>query len=187
MSLQSPKRSDAVRNRERVLEAAAEVFGERGLQAGVPEIAARAGVGKATVYRSFPTKDHLIAAILEQRMDWWERRAREACEEPDAGAALRGLLIDGAEQQAKDVALAESLLPLKRSPQFDEVRRRAAAAMEELIRRGIEQGKLRPDARADEVRHLLTGAWQVLRESGETDPRAWRRYSELVADAFVAR
>jgi AcrR family transcriptional regulator len=187
VTLDLPKRSDAVRNRARVLEAAAAVFAERGLDAGVPEIAARAGVGKATVYRSFPTKDHLIAAILEARMDWFERRAREAAAEADAGRAFRSLLIDAAERQAADAALAGSLVPLKRSPQFDEVRRRAAAALDEVVRRGIEQGSLRPDARSEEIRHLLTGAWQVLRESGETDLAAWRRYTTLVADAFAAR
>jgi AcrR family transcriptional regulator len=187
MSIETPKRSDAVRNRARVLEAAAQVFAERGLDAGVPEIAARAGVGKATVYRSFPTKDHLIAAILEERMDWFERRAREAAQEPDAGRAFRALLLAAAERQAADAALASSLVPIKTTPQFDEVRRRAAAAMDELVRKGIEQGALRPDARPDEVRHLLTGAFQVLRESGERDLATWRRYTELVADAFTAR
>src|SRR5919107_1582877 len=62
-----PKRADAIRNRERVVAAAAAVFAERGIEAGVPEIAARAGVGKATVYRSFPTKEHLIAAVVEEK------------------------------------------------------------------------------------------------------------------------
>ena len=187
MTLDLPKRSDAVRNRASVLAAAAEVFAEHGLDAGMPEVAARAGVGKATVYRSFPTKDHLFAAILPERLDWFERRAREAAAEPDAGAALRAMLLEAAERQAADAALAGSLVPLKRSPQFDEVRRRAAAALDELVQRGIEQGSLRPDARSEEVRHLLTGAWQVLRESGETDLAAWRRYTELVVDAFARR
>jgi AcrR family transcriptional regulator len=187
VSIESPKRSDAVRNRARVLEAAAEVFAEHGLDAGVPEIAARAGVGKATIYRSFPTKDHLIAAILDERMDWFERRAREACDEADAGSAFRALLRDAAERQAADAALASSLVPRRQTPQFDEVRRRAAAALDDVVRRGIEQGALRADARPDEVRHLLTGAWQVLRESGERDLAAWRRYTDLVADAFAAR
>ena len=61
-----PRRADAVRNRERVVAAAAAVFAERGVEAGVPDIAARAGVGKATVYRSFPTKEHLIAAVVTE-------------------------------------------------------------------------------------------------------------------------
>ena len=63
-----PLRQDAARNRERVVEAAAALFAERGMSVGVPEVAERAGVGKATVYRSFPSKENLIAAVLEQRM-----------------------------------------------------------------------------------------------------------------------
>ena len=65
MSAAAPRtRADAVRNFERVLAAATEVLAEKGAEAGVPEIAARAGVGKGTVYRCFPTKEHLIAAVL---------------------------------------------------------------------------------------------------------------------------
>ncbi|HET8952358.1 MAG TPA: helix-turn-helix domain-containing protein, partial [Solirubrobacteraceae bacterium] len=61
-------RADAVRNSERVLAAAAEVLAEKGAEAGVPEIAARAGVGKGTVYRAYPTKEHLISAVLAERI-----------------------------------------------------------------------------------------------------------------------
>ena len=62
------KRRDAVANAARVVAAAAEVFAERGLDAPIPEIAKRAGVGKATVYRNFPTKADLVMAIALDRM-----------------------------------------------------------------------------------------------------------------------
>ena len=79
-------RADAVRNRERVIAAAAEVFREKGDAAVVPEIAARAGVGKGTVYRCFPTKDHLVAAVATQRVRWFEAEARVRA----ATAVMRG-------------------------------------------------------------------------------------------------
>ncbi|MGZ8647714.1 MAG: TetR/AcrR family transcriptional regulator, partial [Solirubrobacteraceae bacterium] len=78
------RRADAQRNHERVLRAAGEVLSERGLEAGVDEIAARAGVGKATVYRSFPTKEHLIAAVVIDRLGEFEQRARAQRDAPDA-------------------------------------------------------------------------------------------------------
>ena len=56
-------RADAVRNRARVIDAAETVFTEQGTDAGVEVVAARAGVGKATVYRSFPTKEALVSEV----------------------------------------------------------------------------------------------------------------------------
>ena len=81
-------RADAVRNRARVVAAAAEVFAEKGEDAVVPDIAARAGVGKGTVYRCFPTKEHLIAAVATERARWFEREARAAAADPES---VRGI------------------------------------------------------------------------------------------------
>ena len=60
-----PLRADAARNRARVLDAARTAFAEAGLDVGVEEIARRAGVGKGTLYRRFPTKEALVCAIFE--------------------------------------------------------------------------------------------------------------------------
>src|SRR3954469_11149519 len=64
-----PLRADAERNRERILAAAREAFAEDGLGVGLHEIAKRAGVGVGTVYRRFPEKEQLIAALFEDRID----------------------------------------------------------------------------------------------------------------------
>src|SRR5215218_4679692 len=104
-----PRRADALRNRERVIAAAAAVFAEKGLDAGVPEIAARAGVGKATVYRSFPSKEHLVAAVACERLSWMTELVTAALLADDAGAAFEGVLQAIAEQQACDSAVAGSL------------------------------------------------------------------------------
>src|SRR3954465_4361278 len=103
-----PRRADALRNRERVIAAAAVVFAEKGLDAGVPEIAARAGVGKATVYRSFPSKEHLVAAVACERLAWITELATRALEAPDAGQAFERTVLAIAEQQAGDSAVAGS-------------------------------------------------------------------------------
>src|ERR1700716_3285779 len=100
-----PRRADALRNRELVIAAAAAVFAEKGLDAGVPEIAARAGVGKATVYRSFPTKQHLIAAVVCERLRGLERVADDAGRGDDAWGAFVHVLGVAAEAQARDCAL----------------------------------------------------------------------------------
>ena len=69
-------RADAQRNRERIIAAAIEVFAERGLEASTAEIAQRAGVGEATLFRRFPSKDDLIQAIVETQMDGGDRDRR---------------------------------------------------------------------------------------------------------------
>src|SRR5438270_11022669 len=85
-------RADAERNRRRLLDAATEMFCERGLDVGVGEIAQQAGVGRGTLFRNFPSKEHLIAAIVVERMGESISRGRLALEAPDPGQALVDLL-----------------------------------------------------------------------------------------------
>ncbi len=77
------QRADAERNRRALLDAAVQVFGERGLDATVAEIAARAGVGQGTAFRHFPTKEQLIAATVRDMLDRITATAFEQLEEPD--------------------------------------------------------------------------------------------------------
>jgi AcrR family transcriptional regulator len=179
-----PRRADALRNRQRVIAAAAEVFAEKGLDAGVPEIAARAGVGKATVYRSFPSKEHLVAAVACDRLEWITELTTGALLHEDAGAAFRDVVVQIAEQQASDCAVAGSLAADVHVPELDAARATTHAAFEALVDRGRATGALRDDATAEELRVLITGVSQVLRAQGERDPVVWRRYGGLVADAL---
>jgi AcrR family transcriptional regulator len=182
-----PRRADALRNRERVIAAAAAVFAEKGLDAGVPDVAARAGVGKATVYRSFPSKEHLVAAVACERLAWITDLVTRALAADDAGAAFTDTVLAIAEQQAGDWAVAGSLAADIHLPELDGARATAHAALEALVHRGREAGALRPDATAEELRVLFTGVAQVLRAGDERDPAVWRRYGRLVADALRAR
>jgi AcrR family transcriptional regulator len=84
----SDRRADARRNRRRIETAAVDVFAERGLDATVPEIAVRAGVGKATVYRSFPSKEDLVRAVALHLMEWIEAHVRVAIDEMPTGDAV---------------------------------------------------------------------------------------------------
>src|SRR3954467_13443459 len=102
-------RADAVRNRARVIAAAAEVFADKGEDAVVPEIAARAGVGKGTVYRCFPTKDHLVAAVATERVRWFEREARAAAAAEAPGAAFATFIARFAEAHSRDVGMVFSM------------------------------------------------------------------------------
>src|SRR5439155_17386609 len=81
-------RADARRNLDRILEAAADAFAELGPDVTIDEIARRAGVGHGTVFRRFPTKDALRAAVIRVRLDEMLVHAAALLDEPDAGAAL---------------------------------------------------------------------------------------------------
>jgi AcrR family transcriptional regulator len=182
----APKRADALRNRARVVAAAAAVFAERGIEASVPDVAARAGVGKATVYRSFPTKEHLIAAIVIDRMEAFEARARELLDEPDAWTALRELLSEKAVEHCADRTLAGALQASASPDLLAEGRRRMWGAVDELIDRAKAQGRMRESATAADLRVLWGGAARMLTADDVADPDEWRRYAELVLDALRA-
>ena len=184
--LETAKRSDAVRNRLRVLAAAEAVFAERGVEAGVPEVADRAGVGKATVYRSFPTKEHLVAAVAVARLEDFERRVRARLDAPDAWQALHDLLADSAERQCGDRAISAALASGVAQDQLAAARSSLWAAVDALLDRAKAEGRIAPDARAADLRVLWAGVARVLAADGNRDAAAWRRYAGLVLRALAA-
>jgi AcrR family transcriptional regulator len=179
-------RADAVRNFERVLKAAAEVLAEKGSDAAVPEIAARAGVGKGTVYRCFPTKEHLVSAVLAERVRGFTRQIDAAAEQPDAWAAFNAMLDGWAAQQASDCTFAEGLAQDYVVAEMREAKAEMYAALERLLARAKAEGRMRADAGADDVRVMFGGMARMLRADGNRDPAAWRRHAALVAAAFRA-
>jgi AcrR family transcriptional regulator len=186
MSAAPRTRADAVRNSGRVLAAAAEVLAEKGAEAGVPEIAARAGVGKGTVYRCFPTKEHLVSAVIAERLRWFAGQAREAAERPDAWAAFVALLCDSAERQAGDCTFSSGLANESALPEVAEARKAMLDALDALMARAQAEGRMRQGVTSRELKTLFAGMAQMLRAEGNRDPAEWRRYAGLVADAMRA-
>ncbi|SQD98824.1 MULTISPECIES: TetR/AcrR family transcriptional regulator [unclassified Parafrankia] len=177
----SERRADARRNHEQIIAAAIAVFAEKGLNATVPEVAARAGVGKATVYRSYPTKADLIRAVAEHQVRWVEARLAAAAEESDPYAALRGFLYDVSERLADDQVLLAEVLPKKDSRTAEAPVSRVLAGIVDAAR---EQGTLRSDVTALDVRILVGGYARVLSDLGIRDPKEWRRYAGMVMAAL---
>ena len=180
----SGRRADARRNHERVLAAAIEVFTEQGLEATVPQIAARAGVGKATVYRSYPTKADLIQAIALIHLDWLRSTIASAVQEAevDAFRALSDALHAVTARLATDRLMAEVLARnegLEKDAATDD-------GAERILSLGREQGTLRHDITMTDVQVLVGGTAHVLLERGITDPATWRRYTDLALAALRA-
>lgn len=180
------KRVDAVRNRQRVIEAAQAVFAEAGLEASIEDVADRAGVGRATIYRSFPTKEHLIAGVAIERLATFERLATDALADEDAGAAFRRVLVTIAERQAGNRILLSALRVPGDVTGLDEARTAMTSALDRLMRRAKRQGSLRRDATPADVKTLMSGLTHSLSPEQLSDPKVWRRYANLIADALAA-
>ena len=179
-----PRRADAVRNREAVIKAAEEVFGERGIEAGIPEIAERAGVGKGTVYRNFETKDDLVSAVLAARTARFCESTVEAIERDDAWDAFRELLRGSVVGKMKYGRNILGLYPHASGADLLAERARSQVLLGELMGKAIKQGKMRKDARPADVSVLYGGVCRVLNDQSIDDPKVWERHIDQVVDAF---
>jgi AcrR family transcriptional regulator len=179
-------RADAQRNLGRVLDAAAEVLAERGPDASVDEIARRAGVGHGTVFRRFPTKESLLAAVMCKRLEEFSAAAEEALARPDAGEAFEDFVWKIAEVFAHDRALCQGGVPrCAEVPEVAEAKARLHGLVGDLVTRAQKQGSLRGDVDADDVPVLVGSA--ILASSQASGGEAWRRYVAVVIDGLRTR
>src|SRR5690348_18409526 len=105
-----PLRKDAELNRRKILDAAGELFAQRGLGVTLNDIAHHAGVGVGTVYRRFPDKADLIEGLFEQRVQRIVELADAALEDPDPWSGLTRFIERTCELQAEDRAFKELVL-----------------------------------------------------------------------------
>jgi AcrR family transcriptional regulator len=183
-----PLRRDAERNRQRILEAAAELFAARGLEITLDDIARHAGLGVGTVYRRFPNKEQLIDALFEQRINDVGTAVEEALAVEDPWDAVVQFFERSAEQQASDRGLKEVLLGTAHGrDRVVHARERIAPLVTKLIERAQAAGAVRPDLSPQDVPliHMMLGA--VVDASRDIDPELWRRYLALVLDGLRAR
>jgi AcrR family transcriptional regulator len=136
------------------------------------------------VYRSFPTKEHLVAAVVIERMEDFTRRARALLDEPDAAAALHELMDEKAVEHCVDRTLASALQAVASPDLLAEARRSVWDAVGELMDRAKAQGTIRESATAEDLRVLWGGAARMLTADDVHDPAEWRRYAALVLDAL---
>ncbi len=174
-----PRRADARRNQERVFAAALEVFGEVGLQGTVPQVAARAAVGKATVYRSYPTKEDLLAAVVGHRLAELDRATAPALELPDPYERFRAFVLRLFETLAGDRLLSEALATAEFRDDSDLLTR-----LSDLMQAAKATGQVGADATVCDLRVVLCGVTLQLMRTAERDPALWRRYGELTLKAL---
>jgi AcrR family transcriptional regulator len=178
-------RSDAERNRRLVLEAAAEAFAEEGLDVGMAEIARRAGVGNATVFRRFPSKDALIEAIVDEKLAELIAAAERAAEIEDPWDSLVDALEKTAALQARDHGFFQATEEfLLRHPDLLRRHRPVYEAVDRLVVRAQEAGVVRDDVTTLDLLGLVKGSVVCLPPSRDLRDDGWRRYLSIMLDAL---
>lgn len=182
---QRPLRSDAERNRRLVLEAAAAAFAEQGFDVGMAEIARRAGVGNATVFRRFPSKDALYEAIVDEKIAELCGAIAAAGDLPDPWDAFVRFVETMAELQARDRGFFEATEQhLLEHPDLLRRHRLILDAADPLVARARSAGVLRDDVTTLDVLALVKGAVSCLPPSPGLRADGWRRYLALVLDGL---
>jgi AcrR family transcriptional regulator len=175
---------DPSEKRERLLVAAAEMFAREGFDAPMPAIAAAAGAGVASVYRQFPSKHELLAAIVTMRLDQITQAAANAtARDGDRWAALTEMIWTLVEQQSCDDFLGEARMLVATHPDVVAASDRATRALDRLLAAARGEGRLRQDATTLDLRLLFAAT----RAAKQIEPEAWRRMLRLLIDALETR
>ncbi|MGO4748849.1 TetR/AcrR family transcriptional regulator [Streptomyces sp. 2MCAF27] len=180
-----PLRSDAERNRGRIIATARAVFERDGLGASMASVAREAGVGIATLFRHFRAKEDLIAAVFADRMDAYVAAVKDALKAPDPWDGFTGFIEAICAMQAADRGFADVLTAT--FPDSEALQERHAAAYHgflELIGRAKDSGRLREDFASQDLVILLVANAGVVNFAGDALPDAWRRLVALMIQSF---
>jgi AcrR family transcriptional regulator len=176
-------RVDAERNRGRIVAAAEVAFAERGLDVSLEDVADQAGVGIATLYRRFPTRDDLIAACFEKRVEEYAQAAEEGLKAPDAWTGFCTYVERICAMQAADRGLKDVLTrTFPNADRLEAHRMRGYELAVRLIERAQAEGSLRADFVSEDLVLILMANAGVVQAAGEAAPDAWRRMVGLMLD-----
>jgi AcrR family transcriptional regulator len=179
-------RSDARRNRERLVASARELFATAGVDVPVEEITHHAGLGMGTLYRHFPTKDDLIDAVLEDAFTEIVRLAENAAAEPDAWVGFTGFLEQVLALHAQNHGIKDVLATRGHGAQREAMRTRVRPLVRGMVARAQEQGTLRPDFSVEDLPLVFWSAGRVIETTAEVAADYWRRYLSFLLDGLRA-
>ena len=174
---QPPRRKDAQANRQRLLQAASDLFAERGLRVTLHDIARRAGVGVGTAYRHFDNKQQVIDALFDQRLDTVAKLLREALDDPDPWHGFTTYLDAILNVQQHDRGLTEII----NNPELGEDRVNAAREtitplLQQLVDRAKLHGTLRPEFDVSDIVFLQYALDALIERTRRIEPALYRRY-----------
>jgi AcrR family transcriptional regulator len=180
-------RADAERNRTAIVDAARDVFAEHGIDAPLDEIAKRAGTGNATLYRRFPTRGDLIAAVFADRMADHVTAVERALAEPDAWEGFASYIRAVTAMQARDNGIADLVtMDVTSAPEIEQLRTEAFDGLVRLVDRASAAGVLRADFTTQDVVLLLMANAGLVERAVGIAGDASARVTHLLLDSFRA-
>jgi AcrR family transcriptional regulator len=180
-------RADAARNLELILEAAEGAFAEKGHEACVADIAARAGVGQATIFRRFETKDDLIAAVFERKIQQLLDAAESAQRKRRAWDGLMEFMAVATELHRRDRGFFQSMAEqLMKSERIAELKNQMKDALTDLVAKAKAEGDLREDLSPEDVFAFCSAAAQAASMGTDQGTRASKRYLAVITDGMRA-
>jgi AcrR family transcriptional regulator len=178
-------RTDAERNRSRIIEAATVAFARRGLDVPLEEVADQAGVGIGTLYRRFSGRDELIGACFERRMAQYAMAAEEALAAPDGWTGFVSYVERICAMQAADRGLADVLnRSVPNAKALEAHRSRGYELSVRLIQRAQAEGTLRADLVAEDLALLFMANAGVIEVTSGAARDAWRRFLGIFLDGL---
>lgn len=179
------KRKDAVKNNERLVQAAREVFAQQGFSATLEDIARHAGVGVGTIYRNFASKGAIMATLYEVAVDSALADVETALQIEDPWQAIATFFEVTAAGQARDRGLGEMFLAPDSSGPADGIAEKILAAVSPLFERATKAGVLREGVAVTDILPVFAMLDSVYRLN-DADPDLWRRYLALILDGLRA-
>jgi AcrR family transcriptional regulator len=175
-------RSDAQRNRDRILEVAKEAFTKSGADTSLDDIAKQAEVGAGTLYRHFPTRDALLEAVYRAEVEKLAAAERELSEKLPPVEALRAWMLMFVDYIATKQIIVPALNTLVGGPSkvFEGARAQVQGAIDALVKRAIKSGDIRKDLDSFDLLRAMIGVSHV--GSGPD----WQQSARRLVDILIA-
>ena len=175
-------RTDAQRNRERILEVAKEAFSQFGASASLDEIARESGVGPGTLYRHFPTREALLEAVYRTEVEKLAAAEQEFTRTLSPVDALRAWMLLFIDHIATKKLIAPVVNALLGDPNkvFEASHAQTWAAIRTLVKRAIKSGDVRKDLDPIDLLRALIGVSNVSTSPG------WQQSARRLVDILIS-
>ncbi|MBF6352823.1 TetR/AcrR family transcriptional regulator [Nocardia flavorosea] len=180
-------RADAVRNQQRIVEAARELFADRGLEISLDDVAERAGVGVGTVYRRFAGKAELISQVFEHHLGEFAEAAETSAHHPDPWLGLVEFVEYACRHLAINRGFSEVILELDLDTErFHRMRDRIKPAVAAIVEHARAAGVLQPDIEPSDLFAMIHMVDGLAEFAKPINPEVWRRYLAITLNGIRA-